>query len=841
MRSARELHDGRSDCARIVDLELARLGPAARIALLGHLQPAIERLGLPPTDLTVRTVTEDLGTAFPSPLGLGSSWNPKLALLVGASVADQIRAAGAGPVREIPVPVPLEDPRLGRNDQRYGEDPLLCAKLAALHALGMRGADEGRTRVAPVLWWGDNADTNPRESFNLRLTHEHQLTVFRACFELGGPVGAVLSAERFGAAPTMATFLIREIVRTWSDEDTLVWFEARSAPARGAATEALRMDVDGFLGPWRAGMELVEAHRAGAVADSRLALAARRMLTLRLRLEAADGPTADPAAHQELALQAARESIVLLRNDGLLPLLTGVGLRMAVLGPHAEELAEQLRLRVEDVQHDTGADRVRLVAADTGHPLDVEFEMTEWRPGRYALRAGDLTLTAEQQPDGTLLAGDLASGAYLTVDESDRTTSTTTDRALATPLRWEVLVDGAARAADLARNADVVVLAVGDDPRPDDTRQQVRRTLNLPARQERVVREARAANANSVLVVLSPHPYALGWADNHVPAILWSVPSGLNTHRAVAEILFGEQSPAGRLPQTWYRSDADVPADLDRDTVAGEWTYMYTRREPLYAFGHGLTYTTFAYGPLRLSGSRLRDDEELAISVQVRNTGFRECAEVVQLYTRQLRSAVTQPNQQLRDFQKITLAAQASRTVTFLLRTSDLAFWDVITQRWVVESGTHEICVGRSADDLVGSAAITVHGATVSGRKLAAGPVPASTADMTAGIAIVDTDERDCPVLSPLRPGAWLGFLHCETAGARRWGVVGGNLGDRPVIVELHADSADGPVLSLLAVPPATAQHPTAVTAALPPLPERCDLFIVCAATGLRLSAITFD
>ncbi|WP_232241414.1 fibronectin type III-like domain-contianing protein [Kutzneria sp. 744] len=268
---------------------------------------------------------------------------------------------------------------------------------------------------------------------------------------------------------------------------------------------------------------------------------------------------------------------------------------------------------------------------------------------------------------------------------------------------------------------------------------------------------------------------------------------------------------------------------------------MYTRREPLYAFGHGLTYTTFAYGPLRLSGSHLRDDEELAISVQVRNTGFRECAEVVQLYTRQLRSAVAQPNKQLRDFQKITLAAQASRTVTFLLRTSDLAFWDVTTQRWVVESGTHEICVGRSADDLVGTAAITVHGATVSGRKLAAGPVPASTADMTAGIAIVDTDERDCPVLSPLRPGAWLGFLRCETAGARRWGVVGDNLGDRPVIVELHADSADGPVLSLLAVPPATARHPTAVTAALPPLPERCDLFVVCAATGLRLSVITFD
>ncbi|REH29657.1 beta-glucosidase [Kutzneria buriramensis] len=338
----------------------------------------------------------------------------------------------------------------------------------------------------------------------------------------------------------------------------------------------------------------------------------------------------------------------------------------------------------------------------------------------------------------------------------------------------------------------------------------------------------------------STHPYALDWEDSHLPAILWTVPGGEPTRRAVAEVLFGEQSPAGRLPQTWYRSDSDVTTEPDRDTVAGEWTYMYTRRKPLYAFGHGLTYTSFSYGPLRLSETQLRDDEAVVASIEVRNTGFRKCAEVVQLYTRQLSSAVDQPNKQLRDFQKITLSAQAGRTVNFLLRASDLAFWDVRTHGWVVEAGPHEVCVGRSSEDLVGVATITVHGTTLDGRKLADGPVPASSADLSAGIAIVDTDTDGRPVMSPLRPEAWLGFRRCSTTGAQSWAVVATNTGGRAVTVRLHADSPDGPVLSLLAIPPTVDRRSVTLTAGLPSLPERCDLFVVFADTGLRLTTITF-
>ncbi|MEV6609582.1 glycoside hydrolase family 3 C-terminal domain-containing protein [Kutzneria sp. NPDC051319] len=842
MHSARQLHDDLSVDRHRVDLELARLSLQGKIALLGQTQPAAERLGLPAAEFTVHPLTEDVSTSFPVPLGLGSSWNPQLALQVGAAVADEIRAAGAGLIREMPVAVPIEDPRLGRNEHRYAEDPLLCAKLSALHTVGLRGPDAGRLRVAPVLWWGETADTNPRESFNLRLIHEHQLTIYRACFELGGPAGAVLALERFGAAPGTATFLIREIIRAWSDEDTVVWFETQSPPARGAATEAMRMDADGFLGPWDVDRELVTARLVGAVAEQRITLAARRILALRSRLARPEGPAArfDRRAHRSLARQAARESIVLLRNDGLLPLLTSAGLRVAVVGPHCGELAEELGKRVVDVQHDNGADRVRLIVAETGVRLDFEFDMIEWRPGHYELRASSLRMAAERQPDGTLLAGKPTVGVYLTVDNADHTISTTTDRSRATPLHWVTLVDGATRGAELARNADVVVLAVGDEPTAEDSRGDVRSTLNLPAQQQRLVREVRAANANSALTVFSTHPYALDWEDNHLPAILWTVPGGLPARSAMTEVLLGEKPPAGRLPQTWYRSDADVTAELDRDTIAGQWTYMYTHRKPLYPFGHGLTYTTFAYGPLRLSGSHLRDDGELAISILVRNTGFRECAEVVQLYTRQLDSAVTQPNKQLRDFQKIVVPPQSSRTVTFRLRASDLAFWDVLTHSWTVESGTHEISVGRSSEDLVATAAITVHGRIVRGRTLADGALRASSAEVSAGIAIVETDVDMCPVISPTRPEAWLGFLRCSTAGARAWGVTASNPGDRPVTIRLHADAHDGPVLSMLTIPPTANGESTALAADLPTLPDRCDLYVVFARAGLRLTTLTF-
>jgi beta-glucosidase len=836
------LHDDPTTDRRTVELELTRLSPTDRIALLGQTQPAVPRLRLPATDFTVHAVTEDVSTSFPPPLGLGSSWNPQLAFQVGAAVADEIRAAGAGRLREMPAPVPLEDPRLGRNEHRYAEDPLLCAKLAALHTAGLRGPDADQLLTAPVMWWGENADTNPRESFNLRLIHEHQLTVYRACFELGGAVGAVLSLERFGNTPAMAMFLVGEIVRTWSGDDAVVWFETRTPPPQGVAVHALRMDVDGFLGPWDVRAELTAGHRTGTVPEQRLALAARRILTLRKRLNRVGrhAVRVDRRLHRRLARQAARESIVLLRNDGLLPLLTSAGLRVAVLGPQGTELAKELADRVEVVRHGTGADRVRLTAADNDVQLDLELEMTEWRPGRFTLQAGDLHMTAELQSDGTLLAGDVSAGIYLTMDRSDHSISTTTDRTRATPLRWEVIVDGAAHAAELARNVDIVVLALGDNPASGDNRGQLRRTLDLPAQQQRLVREVRAANANTVLVVLSPHPYALAWEDDYVPAILWSVPGGQTGARAMAEVLFGEQAPSGRLPQTWYRGNEDVTAEPDRDAVAGEWTYMYTRSKPLYPFGHGLTYTTFEHGSPRLSGTTLSDDQEIAISVPVRNAGFRECAEVVQLYTRQLDSAVAQPRMQLRDFQKITLAPQTSRTVHFLLRASDLAFWDVVSQSWVVETGAYEVVIGRSAEDSVGSATITVQGTTLGGRKLAEGGVRASTADLSAGVAMVDTDERACPIVWPTRPGAWLGFRGCDTTGVRSWGLMAAHTGDRPVTVELRADAVDGPLLSSITVPPDADRRGVVITEKVAPPKENCDLFAVFDGPGLRLTTITF-
>jgi hypothetical protein len=191
-----------------------------------------------------------------------------------------------------------------------------------------------------------------------------------------------------------------------------------------------------------------------------------------------------------------------------------------------------------------------------------------------------------------------------------------------------------------------------------------------------------------------------------------------------------------------------------------------------------------------------------------------------------LRRRLATPDRQASDINPAAhqaLALQAARESIVLLRNDG-----------------HEVCIGRSCDDLVGVATITVHGDTIHGRKLALGDTPASTADMSAGMAIVDTDEQACPVLSPTRPGAWLGFLRCRTSDARSWGVIASNVGERPVAVHLYTEAMDDLPICSVTIPPTVDRRSAAVTAKLPPLPERCDLFVVFAGTGLRLTTITF-
>jgi beta-glucosidase len=381
---------------------------------------------------------------------------------------------------------------------------------------------------------------------------------------------------------------------------------------------------------------------------------------------------------------------------------------------------------------------------------------------------------------------------------------------------WEPVSDGAVHAAEAAAAADVALVVVGNNPEVDGRGGRDRENLALPAQQERTLRAVRAANPNTVLAVLSSYPYALDWAEANVAGMLWS-PQGRRTDVAVAEVLFGKRSPAGRLPQTWYRA-SDTAFD----------TYLHHRGEPLFPFGHGLSYTTFRYDPPVLSGQTLRPDGRITVSVRVHNTGYRDGDEVVQLYTRQLTSRVRQPVRQLRHFTRISVPARGSRTVTFTLTADDVSFYDVNTQSWVLETAEQEIQIDRHA------ARFTTVGQEIPVRRLAGLSLPATRSDDAAGQVLVDGPA----LVAAGQRQSWLAFRSCDLAGCRTWSLEADNRQRATLHVALHLDDPKGPLISLLEVPPGVGTHTAPITGEATGVR---DVFVVFRQPGLRSRRLTFD
>ncbi|MFJ8579797.1 beta-glucosidase [Micromonospora sp. NPDC093277] len=790
---------------RLDDL-LARLTLPEKLGLLHQWQAPVPRLGLP----AFRTGTEALhgvawlgpATVFPQAVGLAATWNPDLIRAVGAAVGDEVRAKHqADPARVglnvwAPVVNPLRDPRWGRNEEGWSEDPWLTGRLATAYARGLRGDHPTRLRTAPTLkhFLGYNNETDrATTSSDLppRVLHEYELPAFRAPIEAGAAVAVMASYNRVNGVPAHVSPLIAGELRGPADEEIMVVGDAGAIGNLAGVQGHLPDHVEGFAAALRAGIDsfteddensgptvdrLTEALRRGLLAESDVDRAVRRILGVRLRLGDLDPPDEDPyadvppdlvdcPAHRRLAREAAREAVVLLRNDGLLPLSSATAPRVAVLGPLADTVHLDwysgtlpyavtayagLAGRLPEVTTHPGTDRIVLRLGDRyvhcpdtpdGGPLTLGaeptgFDVFDWGRNVVALRAvgngrhvgaddsGTLvndrpgpagwvvreTFRFDHRPDGTARLHHLATGGYVTV-EADGRLSVGADPARAAGFTVDLLADGAAEAAALAAAADVAVVTLGNHPMVNGRETEDRVDLALPAGQEALLRAVHAANPRTVLVVTSSYPYAVGWAQRHLPAVLWTTHGGQEHGAALADVLLGDADPAGRLTQTWYADVAELPDLLDYDIIGADATYLYHRGEPLYPFGHGLSYTRFDYADLRLSMAEATAGEEVEVSVSVTNTGERPGTEVVQLYTRQRRSRVKQPLRQLRDFARVTLTPGQCATVTLRLRTAELAWWDESRGALVVEEATHTVQVGRSARDIRLLGALTVTGA----------------------------------------------------------------------------------------------------------------------------------
>ena len=880
---------------RLDDL-LGRLTTGEKLALLHQHQAPVQRLGLD----SFRTGTEALhgvawlgpATVFPQAVGLATTWNPDLVRAVGSAVGDEVRVfhhkdpAGVGLNVWAPVVNPLRDPRWGRNEEGYAEDPWLSGVIATAYGHGLTGDDPRHLKTAPTLkhFLAYNNETDRcTTSSNLppRVLHDYELPAFRAPIEAGAAVAVMPSYNLVNGRPAHLSPLINDVLREWTTDDLLVVSDAYApgnlfglqryypdGPTAYAA--ALKAGVDSFTqddtntGPTIE--TLSEAIERGLLTEAEIDTAVRHALAIRIRLGEFDPAELDPyrtlepdlvncPAHRGLAQEAARQSIVLLKHEcHVLPLNASAIKRLAVVGPLANTLSEDWyagtmpyqitaldgiveRLGAERVEYCEGVDRITLRVVGSTSYLSIgadavlrtdgeadEFDLFDWggdawalrsvRNGRHLTVTDDGELVADQPgPNGwevkqtfrlvrtaeAVQVLHLNSGRFLHVDA----TGTVTLQDSATSFEVEVLRDGAAQAAEAAARADAAIVVVGNHPMVNGRETEDRADLELPGAQDRMIRAVHAANSRTVLVMTSSYPFAVGWAQQNLPALLWSAHGGQEYGRALADVLFGDADPAGRLTQTWYHSAADLPDLLDYDIIATDATYLYYRGMPLYPFGHGLSYTTFTYGDLRLSSPSIPADGSLDVVFTVTNSGDRAGSEVAQLYTHQQRSRVKQPLRQLRGFQRLTLLPGESTEVELTIAAADLGFWDATRDRRCVETARHSIMVGRSCTDVRLVGTVDVLGERIPPRSIAG--LNATSFDEYSAITLTTASRDHGDAVISLEPGAWLAFDDVALdPGQTSYKVSVANRGSDPETIELRLDDPlRGELLGTVRVPPA--------------------------------------
>ncbi|MEU7723146.1 glycoside hydrolase family 3 C-terminal domain-containing protein [Streptomyces tibetensis] len=849
---------------RVDDL-LGRLTLDERIGLLHQFTPAVERLGV----AAFRTGTEALhgvswlgeATVFPQAVGLGATWDEDLVGEVAQAVSVELRAfhrhrptangVGTNSLQAwAPVLNLLRDPRWGRNEEGYSEDPEHTARLGTAYCRGLAGDHPTYLRAAPVLKHFlayNNEDDRCVTSSGVRprVLQEYDLAAFRPAVASGAATGAMAAYNLVNGRPCHVSPLLRTQLREWAVPTGHELFVVSDAEAPSNLVDPEHYFADhpeGHAAALKAGIDsftdqnqdsstvtgrLREALERGLIDETDIDRAARRHLQLRFRLGEFD-PDLDPYAHigpevidcpdhRALARRAATESVVLLKNDGLLPLRTERSPRIAVIGPHADSVYEDwysgtlpyragiasgLRAAAADVVTVEGADRIALRSHTTGAPLGgTTFDVQDWGggaltlrdtgTGRYLTRKDDDALlpgptvikswfvneTFQLEPDplgdaDTVLLRNIHTGRYAAVDPADGHVAATAE----TPHqaeRWqrELLRDGTAEARAAAEAADVAIVVLGNHPLIGGRETEDRAGIALPAGQEALLRAVAEVRPETALVVMSSYPYALDWADEHLPAVMWTSHGGQETGTALAAVLQGEADPAGRLPQTWYRGDDELPHPLDYDIIKAGWTYQYHRAAPRYAFGHGLSYTEFTPSDLRLSAAEMAGDGALDVSLTLTNTGDRAGSEVVQLYVRALDARYEAPRLRLADFRKVRLEPGARRELVFRLPADRFAHWDVATGAFAVDPGAYEVLVARSAEDVVLTAPLTVTGAPPAPRTVVGRRSLAVDFDDYTALALVDADRAEGDAVAPAGPTrpATLLFRRADLTGAARF------------------------------------------------------------------------
>jgi beta-glucosidase len=654
-----------------------------RLTVEGH------RLGVPA--LFGFDVIHGLRTILPVPIALAASWDPGTIERAQAVAAREARAVGIhwtfAPMVDV-----ARDPRWGRMIEGAGEDPFLGAAVAAAQVRGFQGPGLGapeRLIAGPKHFAAYGAALGGRDYDEVDVSDAALWNVYFPPFEAAVDAGAgnVMTAymDLNGIPATGSRWLFTEVLReTWgfrgfvvSDANAvrnLVTHEfARDLP--DAAARALDAGVDMEMAmDDPAYARLPEALREGVVSEATLDARVRRVLEAKLRMGLFDDPyvdehraraVLDDPAHREVARIAAERSAVLLRNEGdLLPLDSAGTGSIAVIGPLADSKRDTLGPWCFDYDRDetvTVLEGIRRRAGD---------ERVGYAPGiRPAQRLfasmfdmfGD---NAPEDPEGF-------------DDEAEL-----------------------ARAVEAARAADVAVVVAGEWQNMIGEAAS-RSSLELPGRQLELLQAVAATGTPVVLLVMNGRPLDLRWAAANVPAILDIWYPGTQGGAAVANLLFGDVSPAGRLPFTWPRTVGQVPMvyshTRSHEPENQQRRYWDEESTPLFSFGHGLGYSRFEYAEPTVDRASIAAGETVTVSVDVTNAGSRDADEVVQLYIHQRHGSASRPVRELKGFERVTLAAGESRTVRFALGPAELRHWNAAARDWVIDASTFDVWVGGSS------------------------------------------------------------------------------------------------------------------------------------------------
>ncbi|HEX3624059.1 MAG TPA: glycoside hydrolase family 3 C-terminal domain-containing protein [Verrucomicrobiae bacterium] len=801
-----------------------------KISQLGSSAAAIERLKIPHynyyTGEALHGITQESpATSFPMPLALAAAWNPELALKTYTAVSDEARAYDNRWHRGLsyysPVTLNLHrDPRWGRCAEAPGEDPCLASTIGVQMIRGMQGDDREylKTTGSSKHYICNNTDgdrTAISADPDQRSFWEYYTRAYRATI-LDGDSFCVMSAySSFDGVPCSAShFLLTDLLRgQWgfrgyvtSDCDAINniynphHYAATQPIAAAMAIEAgCDLNCGGTLQK-----HLKEAVNQGLIGEEEISLSATRMFTVRCLLGLFDSPAkvgytripfdvVDSPKHRALALEAARQSLVLLKNENqFLPLKKNSIRKIALIGPMAgichlggysggpkvlispyRGIAESLGVPVQlpytpasDVISRDGGIRLQSSSEgemNLGYIADgtwAEFPKTnftgktEFQARVSCAEAGGATIEVHLDKfDGPLactltvprtggwqkwknvsapLTGITGEHSIFFKFKGSGTRILNLERFQLNPITPPQYPPGSPQvvfkpgcsvtgdkddtmfqeAVDAAKDADVVILACGIDESVCREGHD-RETIELTGAQPELIKAVYAANPKTVLVLSTVNSLSIEWEQQNIPAIICATCAGQAQGTAIAEVLFGEYNPGGKLPCTWYRSLDELPDFHDYDIHKGR-TYMYFEGDPLYHFGYGLSYTTFALDNLKIEKPALGPGDKTTVSADVTNTGNRAGAEVVQLYITAPSSPVKRPIKQLAGFHRVELKPGEKKTVAFDLPFSEQAFWywDTDTRKFVVQPGTAKILVGNSSANILLTGELTLKDAT---------------------------------------------------------------------------------------------------------------------------------